>query len=79
MFIEVNDGESSRVQATVQARGHGLDGRIVAIPVVEKINTAYVHDKTTLLALAEDCSCSRTKVAFRNIAGRRRIGLWLWK
>lgn len=28
MFLEVNDGESKRVQATVQARGRGLDGRI---------------------------------------------------
>jgi ubiquinone/menaquinone biosynthesis C-methylase UbiE len=77
--VEMSNGETVGARDLLARSGHGPDGRIIEMPVVGITNTAYIHDKSTLQSIAQESGSRRSRVVFRNIGGRRRLTLWLWK
>ncbi len=77
--FEVGDGESKQPREHVETAGIGPDHRVVRVPVGNLVNMEYVHNKASLSRLGADCGVARYEVKFTNLAGQRRITLWLRK
>jgi ubiquinone/menaquinone biosynthesis C-methylase UbiE len=77
--VEMNNGEQSALRRMLGKDGQGPDGRIIDAPIDGLTNRFYVHDRHSLAELAKACPSVSSRVVFRNIGGRRRLTLWLWK
>ncbi len=77
--VDVNNGEEKALRRLLREKGRGLDRRVADMQISGLTNRVYVHDRRSLLELARACPSVRSRVVFRNIGGRRRLMLWLWK
>jgi ubiquinone/menaquinone biosynthesis C-methylase UbiE len=76
-FVEFGNGESKHYQKLRESRAFGPDERVFIRQDGEIPNTLYIHDRQTLLALADQSAFGRYEVKFKNINHRRRLVMTL--
>lgn len=80
-FIEMGDGEWKKYRQIIESAGYGHDNRVWNTQFKESKppNVIYIHDRQSLLRIAEKSEFEKYRVKFQNINHKRRTVAYLFK
>lgn len=77
-FIEMLNGEEKRMQEILRREGRGPEKRWWREGVNGLEDSDYTHTRTTLRNICKESGLKKFRAGFKNIAGKRRLVLFLY-
>ena len=78
-FVEMLNGETKKLKQTLKTEGQGPVKRLWGEVFNNVKNLDYIHDRKTLTDICRNSEFSKSKVGFKNMNGRRRLVMYLYK